>query len=121
MSASGGRRGCVTGAFGVGLSRYGGGWGGAKRGTSALVLEKIGVDGAKKKPLKSGLYLYKGSRAGQNYNITSRHWLHHFPFVRNSYAVAVGLHNLVGHYGLLEKTLVTFHSHNAMADVQKSV
>lgn len=105
----------------MGLSRYGDGWGGAKRGKYRPDLEKIGVVGAIKKPLRSGLYLYKESRAGQNYNIISRHWLHHFPFVRNSYAVAVGLHNLVGHYGLLEKTLVTFHSHNAMADVQKSV
>ena len=62
-----------------------------------------------KKTAKSGYYLYKKSRAEQK--TTSRLGLHHFPFVRNSYAVAVGLHNLIGHYGLLEKTLVTFHSH----------
>ncbi|MBR6992271.1 MAG: hypothetical protein IKH97_08645 [Bacteroidales bacterium] len=58
-----------------------------------------------KKTLKSGLYLNK------KIQYHSRRWLHRFPFVRNSYAVAVGLHNLIGHYGLLEKTLVTFHSH----------
>ena len=53
MSASGGRWGCVTGAFGVGLSRKEEGGRGAKRGTVTRGLGKIGVDGVIKKPLKA--------------------------------------------------------------------